>query len=76
MGSSLLALLPMSTRALSGNVTHSILLWGESVTIKMTYTSACCLEAVLELDPDGEPASLVLPVLDQRRPESWPPHRR
>jgi len=29
-----------------------------------------CLNAILELDPENEPASLVLLVLDQERPES------
>jgi len=29
-----------------------------------------CLNAILELNPDNEPASLALLVLDQRRPES------
>lgn len=29
-----------------------------------------CLKAVLQLDPENEPASLALLVLDERRPES------
>jgi hypothetical protein len=29
-----------------------------------------CLNAILDLDPDDEPASLALLLLDQRRPES------
>ena len=29
-----------------------------------------CLNAVLQLDPENEPASLALLLLDQRRPES------
>ena len=30
----------------------------------------CCLNAILELDPENEPASLALLVLDQARPTS------
>jgi hypothetical protein len=29
-----------------------------------------CLDAVLELDPENEPASLALLLLDQKRPQS------
>jgi hypothetical protein len=29
-----------------------------------------CLNAILQLDPDNEPASLALLLLDQRRPEN------
>jgi len=30
-----------------------------------------CLNAILELDPENEPASLALLVLDHKRPDSW-----
>jgi len=44
-------------------------LWLAADSLDVTE-KRCCLNAVLQLDPENEPASMALLVLDQIRPES------